>query len=322
MVQAPAWLPYRVRTRWDHWRVLRAIAGIDGTPPVSAVPPASARAELHMLLCRRDVEIGVVAVKSLLRFRDVAWAVTMTDDGSVTEAQRRWIDRHVRGVRWLPRVATGARLSAALAGRPRLSALYESTYQPLRKLLHPAVLSECSKVLVLDPDTLFSRRPDRLIDWALRDEPSSLFLHDHQDERATVPDATRRAFAELHERVGIQRPWAMPYYFFNSGLLAYNTSQCDLDVAEAYLEWLEQAPPAYTQGVPGLWFGTWTPEQTAYQLIFATMSPAAEPFGDEYRIGKRPGFTFNHFLWLQLVAPSSLEMLRGAINEMGETATT
>jgi hypothetical protein len=108
----------------------------------------------------------------------------------------------------------------------------------------------------------------------------------------------------------------MPYYFFNSGLLAYRTVECDLDLGEAYLKWHASAPSRYTTGKPGLWFGNWTPEQTAYQVIFASMANPAEPFGDNYRIGNKPGHTFNHFLWLQLVKPSSLVMLDGIVQEI------
>jgi hypothetical protein len=190
--------------------------------------------------------------------------------------------------------------------------LYRSTYQPIRKLFHPMCLSRCAKVLVLDPDTLFSSRPGRLIEWAKIQGNPNLFLHDHQDETSAVPVETVEAFDELRRLVGATA-WSMPYYFFNSGLLAYRPGTCDLDLAERYLTWLETAPPRYTTGKPGLWFGSWTPEQTAYQVMFACMNPAAQPFGDDYRIGNKPGYTFNHFLWLQLVKPSSFQMLQSVI---------
>jgi hypothetical protein len=177
-------------------------------------------------------------------------------------------------------------------------------------------LSACARVLVLDPDAAFFRRPDALIEWAASERPPNLFLHDHQPEDLNVPPETKAAFEELRQLLTPGgEAWSMPYYFFNSGLLAYRTAECDLATAERYLEWLAAAPDRYTTGKSGLWFGQWTPEQTAYQLIFARMLPPARPLGDEYRIGNRPGFTFNHFLWLQLVAPSSLEMLRSLVRD-------
>src|SRR5216684_4538523 len=249
---APKWLPYRLQQAWNHARVVSAIRGLHATQPIPCCAPESAAAEVHMLLCRRDVEIGVLALKSLLRFPGVGWAVTLTDDGSLSGKQRAWIEYHVPGVSWLPRVAESAKLADALSHRPRLAALYRSTYQPIRKLLHPMCLSRCAKVLVLDPDTLFSSRPDRLIEWAKTQGCPNLFLHDHQDEASAVPVETVEAFNELRSLVG-GSAWSMPYYFFNSGLLAYRPDTCDLDLAERYLTWIETAPPRYTTGKPGLW---------------------------------------------------------------------
>jgi len=316
----PAWLPYRVRSVWNHRRVVHAVRRLHQTPAVAAVSPRDARAEVHMLLCRRDVEIGILALKSLLRFRETPWAVAITDSGTLTKRDRALIDRHVLGCRWLDRVASRSQTESVFERRPRLAALYRGPYEPLRKLIHPVALAGCPRVLVLDPDTLFSRRPERLAAWAADEAAPNLFLHDHQDEAANVPEATRDGFTEL-ERILTRTggAWSMPSYFFNSGLLAYRRADCDLDIAERYLEWLETADSRFKIGKPGLWFGDWTPEQTAYQLIFARMNPPARPFGEDYRIGNRPGYTFNHFLWLQLVLPSSLVMLQKVVRDLGES---
>ena len=312
MIQAPQWLPFRVRERWDRTRINAALRGLERTGSLSAREPADAAAEVHMLLCHRDVRLGVLALKSLLRFSEARMAVSLTADGSVSAEERAWIDRHVPGCRWLPRYSDDSRLAAALETRPRLAQLYRSSYHPLCKLLHPAVLARCERVIVVDPDTAFFRRPDRLLEWSEGRGQPAWFLHDHQDEAANVPAATREAFAELQALVTPPgRSWSMPYYFFNSGLLAYRPDQCDLDLGERYLQWRTTAAARYRTGKPDLWFGDWTPEQTIYQLIFARMEPAAQPLGDDYHLGGDAGHTFNHFLAYYLRRESSLRMLRG-----------
>ncbi len=176
-------------------------------------------------------------------------------------------------------------------------------------------------MIVVDPDTAFSKRPDALIAWAEKDETAGWFLHDHQNEARNVPAETREAFAELEKRLTAPgRTWSMPYYFFNSGLLAYRAGQCDFDLAERYLEWRESAPERYKVGKPGLWFGDWTPEQTCYQVMFALMDPPARPLGGDYRLGGPPGHTFNHFLQLALVQERSLQLLRGLIADLSGAA--
>lgn len=302
---------------WDEARIRSALKGLEQTPPRPVLRPEEAAAEVHMLLCRRDLELGVLALKSLLRFPEVRVAATLTEDGSLRAADRAWVDRHVPGCRWLPRRTDDPRMTEALARRPRLAALYASTYHPSCKLLHPALLARCPRVLVMDPDTAFSKRPDQIIAWAERGEDAAWFLHDHQDEARAVPAETREAFDELARRLTPPgRTWSMPYYFFNSGLLAYRPEQCDFDLAEQYLVWRESAAERFKIGKPGLWFGDWTPEQTCYQVMFALMDPPARPLGESYRLGGPPGCTFNHFLQLALVQERSLQLLRGLVAEM------
>jgi hypothetical protein len=275
-----------------------------------------------MLVCRRDVKIAVLALKSLLRYPDMRLSVVLTDDGSLTEQDRAWIDHHVIGCRWLIRGSTDPVLVGALERRTRLATLYKNGYHPICKLLHPVLLSETDRVIVLDPDTAFFENPRQLADWCQGADEQALFLHDNQDETRTVPEEVRDGFNELRQRLAVSsNHWFMPYYFFNSGLLAYRPTQVDLDIAESYLQWREEAPSHYFEGKPGLWFGAWTPEQTAYQLIFAKMNPPSVPLGPRYAIGRRSGCVFNHFLWLQLVYPSSLKMLRNIIVDMGKDAS-
>jgi hypothetical protein len=311
MIQAPRWLPYRLRARWDEARIRAAVRGLERTAPLPARAPAQAAAEVHMLLCRRDVRLGVLALKSLLRFPDAQFAVTLSDDGSLSAAARAWVDRHVPGCRWVPRYSHDPRLTAALGSRPRLAELYRGSYHPICKLLHAAVLGRCERVIVVDPDTAFFRRPERLTAWAQGPGVPAWFLHDHQNEALNVPAETREAFAELqHLLTPAGRSWSMPYYFFNSGLLAYRPDRVDLDLGERYLAWRCTAAPRYRTGKPDLWFGDWTPEQTMYQVMFALMDPAAQPLGDDYHLGGDDGHTFNHFLRFYLVRERSLVMLR------------
>jgi len=292
-----------------------ALRSLSRTAPMPVASTGDSPVELHMLVCQRDVQLAVLATKSFLRFVDSPISVAFTSDGSVTPTERMWISTHIPGARWLERRSCQPYLDTQRY--PRLAKLYETNYHPLCKLLHPPLLSPAEKVLILDPDTAFFRRPDKLLSWVNGSQPGSLFLHDHQEESVRVPAETREAFDELQKLLCVAgRPWLMPYYFFNSGLLAYHREHVDLDAAESYLSWWEKAPGRYTTGKPGLWFGNWTPEQTCYQVIFATMISPAIPLDDEYRLGGKPGHAFNHFLWLHLVKAECLTRLRSLIKEL------
>ena len=51
----------------DQTRILTAARPLHQTRPYPAAGLKQADAEVHMLLCRRDLKIGVLAIKSLLR---------------------------------------------------------------------------------------------------------------------------------------------------------------------------------------------------------------------------------------------------------------
>jgi hypothetical protein len=142
-------------------------------------------------------------------------------------------------------------------------------------------------------------------------------MHDHQDEAATVTPRLRRSFNEMLPQVtGHDRSYGLAYWLFNSGLLAFEPAQLDLDIAERYFQWSKDNVYNDRQDRMSIWFGHWTREQTAYQFMFAAAEPAPKPFGDEYFLGGPGGYVFNHFLRHYLVRDETLSRLRQLIAEL------
>ncbi len=305
--------------------------------------PNDSIAEIHMLLCKRDLYVGLLAIRSLLRFHPPAWAVSLSDDGTLTAGDRRRVDQLIPGVRWISwpdaaaevdRRLTMGDLTTDAPDRksktenrksstprfPHLLALYHSRYAPVCKLLHATLLARCPRVIVLDPDTAFFQPPERLIAFATGQEPGPLYLHDHQDEAVTVPVEVQATFAELAS--AITPPgwsWRLGHRLFNSGLLAFAPAQMRLDLAEQYLAWREKLPEVLKMGKAAIWFGDWTPEQTCYHIMFALQDPAgppAQPLGDDYHLGGQEGHVFNHFLRHYLVQRPVLRRLRRLAQEL------
>ncbi len=315
--QAPSWLPYRIRTRVDQYRIVRALRGLHDTRPYPAADPTRADAEVHILIGRRDVMIGVLALKSILRFAEDRLAVTLTDDGSLQRSDRAWIARHIPNTRWLDWPLNNEQIERGLAGRPTLAALYHSDFQMCAKLVHPVLLSRCEHVIQMDTDTAFFRRPQRVFDWMQAASAGPLYLHDHQDEADTVPQKVHAVFTETLERLaGPGRAWSVQHRFFNAGLLAYRPQVLDLDVAERYLAWQADAPDELKTGRPEIWFGPWTAEQTSYHVMFGLGREPAEPLGSAYHIGGASGHVFNHFLRHYLVRREALDLLAGLIDQL------
>jgi hypothetical protein len=316
MFPAPAWVPHRLRAAWDNRRIDRAVAGLRHTKPTPAADPKTAAAEVHVLVCKRDLRIAALALKSLLRFAPEL-AVAITDDGTLSVPDRDWLAGHVTNVRWLARRVYVPEVNAALVSRPKLARLYSGRYHPICKLLHPLVLGRTERVIVLDPDTAFFRRPDLLLKWASGGDGRDYYLHDHQDEATQVPAAVRSGIADLAAQVlPAGRKWGVDRYFFNSGLLLYHRSRLNLDVAEGYFTWREKQPAELRTGKPGIWFGDWTPEQTGYLAMFAAADPPPVPLGPDYHLGGGDGFVFNHFLRHYLIQTPTQRMMAGLVRQL------
>lgn len=319
MEQAPQWLPYRLRMAVDQWRINRALRGLDLVQPVSADGPAGANAEVFMLLCRRDLRLGALAMKSLLHQRgEVKLAATVIDDGSLSAADRAWFDRQIPNVRWQISRDPQILSHPQMIKKSEACKLYlEPTFPHMPKLVHPMLTSRSERVVVMDSDTCFFQPPVALLDYCLGRTQAPRYMHDHQDESKAVPPEVPEIFASLVNSLPLrEKRFRLKHWFFNAGLLAYRPADFDFDVTERYLRWLAQAPPAICEGKQAIWFGSWTREQTMYLLMFASGPIEAEPLGDDYWLGGAPGHVFNHFLRHYLVRKSCLDMLRGMIKRL------
>lgn len=298
-----------------------ALAGIDRTPAAPTLPAAASAVEIHVTLCRRDVRLAAVSLKSLLRFASAA--LCLTDDGTLSAEDRRYLSRHFPGARWMQRRDDDSRVAEAVIRRPALRRFYEGELPMAAKLLHPVAASDAKRVIVLDPDTAFFHRPDRLVRWMERGG-GSLFLFDRSKNSAKhcgeeVLESLDRLGASVGPRASLDR---LPHLFFNSGLLACTPGALDLNVADAFLAWWERQPAELRTGHAGIWFGPWTREQMAYAVMLAAVDAPREAFDAGYHIGFDPGAVFNHFLGCNVSRRDVLTCLSGLAERLGEGAAT
>ncbi|MGH8570853.1 MAG: hypothetical protein ACREXU_23315, partial [Gammaproteobacteria bacterium] len=311
------WLPHRIRNRWDQRRIEKALAPLQRTAPMASPDAASARAEVFMLLCRRDLWIGVLSIKSLLRYTDGQLATTIIDDGSLGPAGQAVVDAHLPGCRWLHASALPSATADPLRGRPRLTDLVLGGFVFGPKLVFPRAHAKAAKAVLLDADTVFFRRPAILVDWLGDERGGALYLHDHRrDDHDEAPAEVTRQFAKFHALIGSARHWSLPHLYFNAGLLAFEPQRLDFDIAEAYLEWSSEVPRALQSGEPGIWFGHWTIEQTAYRLMYGYLDPAPRSFGREYRLEEPGDSVFCHFLREGLMRDEAIRRLQGVVAEL------
>jgi hypothetical protein len=306
-----------MRSSWDTLRINSALARVLRTAPMASPPADRAQAELFVQLCRRDLYPAILACKSLLRYSGDLLSLTFLMDGSIRPEDRALMDFHLPGCRWLGREDLLQQNPAILEGRPHLSKMAHSPFVLTLKLLLPSVFARKAKVIMLDCDTVFFRRPELLLEW-IRSGTESMYLYDfRRDDRAESPAELERRFSELFSQVAPGKEWRLTHRYFNSGLLAFDTAHLDFDIADRTIGWVEALPPEARSGAMRVWFNPWVMEQTAYLVMYAVTDPPAVAFDRQYclEVPNENG-VFCHFMREGLTQPANLEFLREVVQTL------
>lgn len=134
--------------------------GISKTPAMQTNPEADTG--IHSAVPHRYLFAYLVAIKSFLHYHsDIT--VFVHDDGSLTEEDKNLIRTHITGVRIIDRGAADRHFEDKV-GDPFLTRVRKS-YTSYLKLFDPTLMSDKKRIIIVDTDTLFLRRPNAVIDW-------------------------------------------------------------------------------------------------------------------------------------------------------------
>ena len=158
------WIPWSLRSKdqfLNSYGDAFLFRGVRKTPPIECNPDADTG--LHSAVPHRYVHAYLLAAKSFLRYHaDIA--VFVHNDGSLQPGDKALIRRHLPGVRIIERTEADERFEREVAD-PFLSRV-RGSYTSYLKLFDPTLFSERKRIIIVDTDTLFLRRPDAVIDWA------------------------------------------------------------------------------------------------------------------------------------------------------------
>jgi hypothetical protein len=125
---------------------------------------APATVEIHTLLAHRHVDRYLVALHSLLRFWDGPDFV-IHDDGSLDGADRQRLTSSAPRVRIVDAAVAEEAVNRELAAFPLVRKVRQHNLW-LKALIDYYVLAEADRVIGMDSDIVFLRRPDKVIEWA------------------------------------------------------------------------------------------------------------------------------------------------------------
>jgi hypothetical protein len=208
--------------------------------PAQTFPPCSL--PVHLLLSRDSLLMGLWAVRSFQHFTERCWKVIFHDDGSLRDQDEALLQKHFPlAVVWR-RADADRKMEAALAKYPNCLQIRRSQVFSL-KLFDPFFASEEDRLMVLDSDVLFFKKPAEILEWAGMDQPGFVFNSDFQSAYGISNKNIEARFGmSLREKI-------------NSGLALIPRAGISLDLVEDFLKEFPKVADHY-------WM-----EQTVYALL-------------------------------------------------------
>lgn len=238
-------------------RKIREVAlALPPSRPVDETAPFS----VHILVCRRDLDMAIVAAKSLNLAADRAMPWVFHDDGSVAGAHTRLL-REFPGSRVVLRDETDRRMDEVLKSWPRLRE-FRQQYVLMLKLLDFPAWTRGDRLFLMDADILFFDRPEVLLRSV--EEPGGRNLFNRDIETAYV-----RSDARLAEIMG--RP-VLPRV--NSGLGAIERADLDFARIDAWVAAIKADGPFHPHRI----------EQTLYAMLTSAGRSGAAHLPPEYDV--------------------------------------
>ncbi|MBS3963211.1 MAG: hypothetical protein KGZ80_01730 [Methylomonas sp.] len=135
---------------------------IQKTRPIAVNPDAPTA--IHSAVPHRYLNAYLFAIKSFLRFHhDVA--VIVHDDGSLRSEDYRIIAHHIQGVKIISRQQANETFRNKIQND--FLNQVRTSYTSYLKLFDSTLFSEGKRIVILDTDTLFIKKPQQIIDWCI-----------------------------------------------------------------------------------------------------------------------------------------------------------
>ena len=227
---------------WRRWRLWTRVLDL---PPVQTdAVSADASVEVHLVCCLKDYLCALWALKTFYVSAGVSYPLMIHLNGKMTTRALSRLRTHLLNARILEQQHIEATVTNWLVTNncPRLQQV-RSKNGFMLKLVDVNLLSEAPRLLLLDSDVLFFRRPDELLSAVQGTHDGMLFQRDADSTyNLTLEEARTELGIDLAPRV-------------NTGIMLFAKNAVDLCRCEALL-----AHPAVARQTGWI-------EQTLYALV-------------------------------------------------------
>lgn len=188
----------------------KLFAQILDTPPVSISKTTDV--QIISLTSKEDFPMLILALKSLIILSGQQFDVLILDDGTLDTHSIKLLRNHLHGVSVVSTQAMDKKIGKSFKRNKEIISKSKSPY--IRKKIGTLLFAKKKKLLLLDSDILFFRKPEEIIDWA-RGKFDCIYLQDVKDSYLISNIESRDLFKlSIYPRV-------------NSGLLGLERSMLD-----------------------------------------------------------------------------------------------
>jgi hypothetical protein len=237
---------YRIRNRAHYLKFSMQTSHLSDTRPLPCHPDAPC--DVHTMLCKADMQMYLIAIKSLLRFGG-SLAVTAHSDGTLDSADIALLQTHIPGIRLvLPEQADA--FATKRLGADSFLWKWRNHDASYRRVIDTELWSRAPRRIIMDSDILVLGWPPVLSEWIARGGPP-LLLGQPQPLAAPALDQSAPS-NEFIQTVFMRRlpqlslPDGSPAVFLNGTTSGFYACQDELSL-EAISEALQRALDA---GIP------------------------------------------------------------------------
>lgn len=178
---------------------------------------------IHVLTGDKDWRLAAWSLASFLHYTEIGWPIVIHDDGTLTEEAVEVFGELFESCRIILRAESDAEMSRVLLPYPFCHD-YRNTHPLGLKVFDMAHYSSGERLIVLDSDVLFFRKPQEILDWAMATTTKDCWFNEDVQEASLITATEARE--ELHVKL-----WSR----VNSGLCLLSRGAIDLDFCDRAL---------------------------------------------------------------------------------------
>lgn len=210
--------------------------------------PVSGSTGVVTLAGHQHMPMLIYSLLSFHYYTNYAFPCFITDEGSLTPQDQVTIRKHLPNAIITTRSQTENKVIALLQKYPTCLNYRQIKFRDQFnvKLFDPFLLCPFKKVIYLDCDILFFRKPKAILEWAVSSNEYSLFATEKSEKELEFINPWDIIESMFREKINKNIPRR-----FNSGFLTFSKSRYQLEYIEDVLRYISKV---------GL-LPTWTPEQ-------------------------------------------------------------